>query len=87
MRSAHSTSEAASSVFEALRWAEAQSTHGARCVLLPNLAASAGAVIGVEHSASEHEPALADRLYRAASGREAIIADCGQKVQVVNVGT
>ena len=77
--------EAAAAVFEALRWSEAQAARGGRCVLLPRLAESAADQQAAEDAvgssspggratqgqAAEHEPALADRLYRAASGREA----------------
>ena len=61
-------SEAAADVFEALRWAEQQATKGGRCVLLPIVADGRDT-----SDASEHAPALADRLFRAASGRKAAV--------------
>lgn len=73
-------SEAAAAVFGALRWAEAQAERGGRCVLLPNLLppseggggrAVQGVVQGAMAASDEVEPAVADRLFRAASGREA----------------
>ncbi|EOD34681.1 hypothetical protein EMIHUDRAFT_425634 [Emiliania huxleyi CCMP1516] len=64
---------AASGVFEALRWAEAQHAAGARCVLVADVEAAAR---GGE--AAECVPALADRLYRAASGvRAELVASPG----------
>ena len=59
--------EAAAAVFEALRWAEGRAADGATCVLLPNVDAPPAAP-AARAAAAEHEPALADRLYRAASG-------------------
>ena len=60
-----------------LRWAAAQAAAGARCVLLPEVlqggggGAEGGGGGGAEGGGArgEVEPALADRLYRAASGR------------------
>ena len=49
---------AAAVLFETLRWAERQADGGARVILLPDLGGDD----------DEHVPALADRLYRAASG-------------------
>mmetsp|Transcript_2170 Transcript_2170/g.7594 ORF Transcript_2170/g.7594 Transcript_2170/m.7594 type:complete len:219 (+) Transcript_2170:898-1554(+) len=64
---------AGSGVFEALRWAEAQHAAGARCVLVADVEAAAR---GGE--AAECVPALADRLYRAASGvRAELVASPG----------
>jgi len=60
---------AAQQLFEALRWTEVQQAAGARYVLLPDVLAS-----GVTDDCL---PALADRLFRAASGRSAFIAADG----------
>ena len=70
--------EAAREVFSALRWAEQQREAGAALVVLPRLrAAGAGGGGG-----AEFEPALADRLYRAASGREIELAADGAQLIV-----
>ena len=76
-------SEAAASVFEALRWAEGQAGAGARCVLLPSLRFAGGS--DDQGGMAEHEPAVADRLYRAASGREAVLSADGDRLDVVPV--
>ena len=73
-------SEAAAGVFEALRWAEAQAVRGGQCVLLPNLLPPSEGGVGqvaqdtLPQASHEAEPAVADRLFRAASGREAWVA-------------
>ena len=70
-------------VFDALRWAERQAEHGGRCVLLPNVTAQTGARgRSPSAAAAEHAPALADRLFRAASGRSAHLAPDGDNVVV-----
>merc|ERR1719345_394707 len=58
--------EAARELFATLRWAEEQAEAGALCVLLPELGGG-----------GEAEPALADRLYRAASGRRLCVDPAG----------
>lgn len=60
--------EASTRVFEALRWAEQQGASGGRVVLLPNLTATDGDTAA---RSDESVPALADRLFRAASGQTA----------------
>ena len=76
-------SEAATAVFEALRWAEAEAAGGAKCVLLPNVEdGEAAAPAAASATRSEHAPALADRLYRAASGRSARLAADGKRIVV-----
>ena len=71
--------EAATNVFEALRWAETHKANGASCVLLPNVDEPAAPVpVKAPADASdtaEHAPALSDRLYRAASGRSAHLTE------------
>jgi len=62
-------SQAASLLFEALRWAEARGKAGGECVLLPDVMASS--------DPAEDLPALADRLFRAASGQRARLAAGG----------
>jgi tRNA threonylcarbamoyl adenosine modification protein (Sua5/YciO/YrdC/YwlC family) len=81
--------EAAALVFEALRWAEAQTARGGRCVLLPNLMPpSEGGMGGARAPPSsssltdEALPAVADRLFRAASGREAWLSADEQSLVV-----
>jgi L-threonylcarbamoyladenylate synthase len=54
--------EACANVFDVLRWTE--TVPGVRCVVLPNCQASAAV-----RSNARDAPALADRLFRAASGR------------------
>ena len=58
---------AAAVLFETLRWAERQADGGARVILLPDLGGDD----------DEHVPALADRLYRAASGERAAVGADG----------
>ena len=82
-------------MFEALRWSE--TVEGATCVLLPNVQAPAdgrsrasprrawtaeGADASGHGAAEEHQPALADRLFRAASGRDAWLAEDDQTILV-----
>ena len=63
--------EAATRVFEALRWSEEQAAGGGRVVLLPNLTATEKRSAGATARSAERVPALADRLFRAASGQTA----------------
>ena len=72
-------SEAARAIFAALRWAEGHVADGARCVLLPNVEMADGTGSACDTgtgtgAGEEHAPALADRLFRAASGRSAWVA-------------
>lgn len=73
--------EAATSVFDALRWAEGEAANGAKCVLLPNVDVD-GPQATSSAAAAEHVPALSDRLYRAASGRSARLGGDGSRIVV-----
>uniref|UniRef100_A0A7S4EZE3 Threonylcarbamoyl-AMP synthase C-terminal domain-containing protein n=2 Tax=Chrysotila carterae TaxID=13221 RepID=A0A7S4EZE3_CHRCT len=66
---------AATRVFEFLRWAEEKQALGARYVLLPDVLG--GDAASSSRCNDEHLPALADRLYRAASGRSARLVENG----------
>ena len=79
--------EAAAGVFDALRWAEGRAAEGGRCVLLPDVVAAAAAHSGetsneLSAATAEMAPALADRLFRAASGRTARLAEDGASLIV-----
>ena len=69
--------QAARRLFETLRWAEEQADVGARCVLLPLLGGNVAVGDAAETRGTEVEPALADRLYRAASGRRVWLDPAG----------
>lgn len=69
--------QAARSLFETLRWAEDQADAGARCVLLPLLGGNVAVGDAAQSCGTEVEPALADRLYRAASGRRVWLDPAG----------
>lgn len=69
--------QAARSLFETLRWAEDHADAGARCVLLPLLGGNEAVGGAAESRGTEVEPALADRLYRAASGRRVWLDPAG----------
>jgi hypothetical protein len=81
---------AATGLFESLRWAEERAADGARCVLLPDVMAAtaeASQTTGAEAPKGfipivhpEAAPALADRLFRAASGRGAALSPDGYVV-------
>ena len=77
---------AASKLFEALRWAEECQQDRAKCVLLPDVLSAIAEACGdnqlgnagsrsSSHAEAKAEaaPALADRLFRAASGRSAVL--------------
>lgn len=83
---------AATGLFEALRWAEERAADGARCVLLPDVLAATAEVPRAPGAGSPFEfapvlhpeaaPALADRLFRAASGRGAALSPDGRLVPI-----
>mmetsp|Transcript_14172 Transcript_14172/g.43427 ORF Transcript_14172/g.43427 Transcript_14172/m.43427 type:complete len:525 (-) Transcript_14172:680-2254(-) len=82
---------AASKLFEALRWAEECQQDRAKCVLLPDVLSAIAEACGdnqlgnagsrsSSHAEAKAEaaPALADRLFRAASGRSAVLGSNGE---------
>jgi hypothetical protein len=77
---------AARAVFESLRWAEQRAAEGGRVVLLPDLTlerdSAAEAADSTAAAAGEHAPALADRLFRAASGKSASLSTDDTRVLV-----